>query len=324
MDSRKKVFVTREIPEAGLKMLEQHFDLKVRRDDSPIPRDQLIAELKDCDAVLTILTDKMDPEVMDHAKNLKIISNFAVGYDNIQVPEATKRGIAVGNTPEVLTQSTAEHALALIMSVAKRTNEGDMVMREDSFPGWGPMYMLGTELEGKTVGIVGYGRIGQKLGEMMAAAFNCKILYMDHNEKNHEHARKVELDELLRESDIVSIHVPLNENTKHFIGEKEFKMMKKTAYLINTARGPVVDEEALLKALQEGTIRGAAIDVFEKEPRRLAGLEKCKNLVMTPHTASATWEARTKMSQVAAQNIIGVLIEGEAPVSILNPEVLAK
>ncbi len=324
MDSRKKVFVTREIPEAGLKMLEQHFDLKVRREDSPIPRDKLIEELKDCDGVLTILTDKMDAELMDQVPNLKVISNFAVGYDNIQVPQATQRGIAVGNTPEVLTQSTAEHALALIMSVAKRTNEGDMVMREDSFPGWGPMYMLGTELEGKTVGIIGYGRIGQKLGEMMEKAFDCKIIYMDHSEKSTGGARKVELDELLRESDIVSVHVPLNENTRHFIGEKELKMMKKSAYLINTARGPVVDEEALLKALQEGTIRGAGIDVFEKEPRRLAGLEKCKNLVMTPHTASATWEARTKMSEVAAQNIIGVLIEGQAPVSILNQEVLAK
>ncbi|MCK9185852.1 D-glycerate dehydrogenase [Candidatus Gracilibacteria bacterium] len=324
MSTRKKVFVTREIPEAGLKMLEEHFDLKVRREDSPIPRDQLMEEIKDCDGVLTILTDKMDPEVMDSAPNLKIISNFAVGYDNIQVPQATQRGIAVGNTPEVLTQSTAEHALALIMSVAKRTNEGDMIMREDSFPGWGPMYMLGTELEGKTVGIIGYGRIGKKLGEMMEKAFDCKIIYMDHSEKPAGKARKVELDELLKESDIVSVHVPLNDSTRHFIGEKEMKMMKKTAYLINTARGPVVDEEALLKALQDGTIRGAAMDVFEKEPRRLAGLEKCKNVVMTPHTASATWEARTKMSEVAAQNIIGVLIEGQKPVSILNPEVLAK
>ena len=324
MATRKKVFVTREIPEVGLKMLEEHFDLKVRREDIPIPREQLMEEIKDYDGIITILTDKMDSEVMDNAPNLKIISAFAVGYDNIQVPEATKRGIAVGNTPEVLTQSTAEHALALIMSVAKRTNEGDMVMREDSFPGWGPMYMLGTELEGKTVGIIGYGRIGQKLGEMMEKAFDCKIIYMDHSEKSTGGARKVELDELLKESDIVSIHVPLNEHTRHFIGEKELKQMKKTAYLINTARGPVVDEEALLKALQDGTIRGAGMDVFEKEPRRLAGLEQCKNVVMTPHTASATWEARSKMSEIAAKNIIGVLIEGEKPVAILNPEVLAK
>lgn len=324
MSTRKKVFVTREIPQAGLKMLEKHFDLKVRREDSPIPRDELMKEIEDCDGIITILTDKMDPEVLDKAKNLKIIANFAVGYDNIQVPECTQRGIAVGNTPEVLTQSTAEHALALIMAVTKRIVEGDMVMREDSFPGWGPMYMLGTELEGKTVGIVGYGRIGHKLGEMMKSAFNCKIVYMDHSDKGIEGAKRMELDELLKESDIVSVHVPLNENTRHFIGEKELKMMKKTAYLINTARGPVVDEEALLKALQDGTIRGAAIDVFEKEPRRLAGLEKCKNVVMTPHAASATWEARSKMSEVSAQNIIGVLIEGESPVSILNSEVLKK
>ncbi|MFA6306022.1 MAG: D-glycerate dehydrogenase [Candidatus Gracilibacteria bacterium] len=322
--SKKKVFVTREIPESGLKMLEKHFDLKVRREDKPIPREELIAEIKDCDGILTILTDKMDPEVLDAAKNLKIVSNFAVGYDNIQVPECTKRGVAVGNTPEVLTQSTAEHALALIMSVTKRIPEADMVMREDSFPGWGPMYMLGTELYEKTIGIIGCGRIGQRLAEIMQKAFDCKILYTDNSDKGIPSAKKVDLDELLRESDIVSVHVPLNDKTRHFIGENELKKMKKTAYLINTARGPVVDEEALLKALQDGTIRGAAMDVFEKEPRRLAGLEKCKNVVMTPHTASATWEARSKMSEVAAQNIIGVLIEGEKTISILNPEVLKK
>jgi len=322
MDTKKlKVFVTRKIPENGPKTLEQFFEVKVRNSDEAISREELMNEIKDCHGILTILSDKIDGELMDLAPNLKIISNFAVGYDNIKVDEATKRGIKVGNTPNVLTQSTAEHAMALIMALAKRVVEGDQIMREDSFPGWGPMYMLGTELYGKTLGIIGYGRIGKKFAEMMHAAFECKVIYTDNSAEPKEDsvgAKKVSLDELLANSDIVSIHVPLNDNTRKLIGEAQLKKMKKTALLINTARGPIVDEAALLKALQENTILGAAMDVFENEPRRLSGLEKCKNVVMTPHTASATMEARGKMAEVAAQNIIGVLIEGQKTVSIIN------
>lgn len=316
-----KVLVTRQIPESGLEMLAKHFDLKVRRESTAIPREELMNEIKDCYGVLTILSDKVDGELMDLAPNLKIVSNFAVGYDNIKVDEATKRGIKVGNTPDVLTQSTAEHAMALIMAVSKRITEGDNIMRKDSFPGWGPMYMLGTELYKKTVGIVGYGRIGKRLAEMMKKAFDCKIIYTDRSESadaDELDAKKVSMDELLSESDIISVHVPLCAETTHLIGENEFKKMKKTAILVNTARGPVVDEAALLKALQENSILGAGMDVFEKEPRRLAGLENCWNAVMTPHTASATMEARSKMSEVSAQNIIGTLVEGEKPVSIIN------
>ncbi len=325
MEKKLKVFVTRRIPETGIKLLEKYFDLKIRNREDAIPVEELKEEIKSCDAIITMLSDKIDGGILDSAPNLKIVSNFAVGYDNVEVPEATKRGIVVGNTPDVLTQSTAEHALALIMAITKRIVEGDMVMREDSFPGWGPMYMLGTELLNKTVGIIGFGRIGQRLGEMMKSAFNCEILYYDSVEMNNKiNAKKTELNELLEKSDIVSLHVPLSEKTRHFMGEEQFKKMKRTSYLINTARGPVVDEEALLKALQDNVIKGAAIDVFEKEPRRLSGLEKCKNIVMTPHTASATEESRSQMAVVAAKNIIGVLIEGEEPVSILNPEVLQK
>lgn len=325
MDKKLKVFVTRKIPDTGIELLKQYFDLKVREKDDAIPKEELKEEIKSCDAIVTMLSDKIDSEILDLAPNLKIVSNFAVGYDNVAVPEATKRRIAVGNTPNVLTQSTAEHAFALIMAITKRIVEGDMVMREDSFPGWGPMYMLGTELYNKTVGIIGFGRIGQRLGEMLKGAFNCEILYYDSVEMNNKiNAKRTDLDELFAKSDIVSLHVPLNEQTRHFMGEEQLKKMKKTAYLINTARGPVVDEEALLKALQENVIKGAAMDVFEKEPRRLAGLEKCKNVVMTPHTASATDESRNQMAVVAAKNIIGILIEGEKPISILNPEVLQK
>lgn len=322
MDTKKlKVFVARQIPEIGIEMLKKHFDVKVREESTPIPREELIKEIKDCEAVLVILNDKMDAEIMDANPKLKIISNFGVGYDNIKVDEATKRGIKVGNTPGVLTQSTAEHALALLMAIAKRVVEGDKVMREDKFPGWNPTYMLGMELYEKTIGIIGYGRIGKRLAEMLHKAFNCKIIYADRSDKSAGDeigVKKVSLDELLHESDIVSLHVPLCPETIHMIGENEFKKMKKTALFINTARGPIVDESALLKALQEKTIAGAAIDVFEKEPHRLDGLEKYWNLVMTPHTASATNETRNKMSESAAQNIIGVLVEGQKPVSIVN------
>ena len=316
-----KVLVTRQIPESGLEMLAKHFDLKVRRESTAIPREELMNEIKDCYGVLTILSDKVDGELMDLAPNLKIVSNFAVGYDNIKVDEATKRGIKVGNTPDVLTQSTAEHAMALIMAVSKRITEGDNIMRKDSFPGWGPMYMLGTELYKKTLGIIGYGRIGKRLAEMMKKAFDCEIIYTDRSESAETDelgAKKVSMEELLSEADIVSIHVPLCAETTHLIGENELKKMKKTAILVNTARGPVVDEAALLKALKENLILGAGMDVFEKEPRRLEGLENCWNAVMTPHTASATMEARSQMSQVSAQNIIGILVEGEKPVSIVN------
>jgi len=322
MDTKTmKVFVTRQIPESGLEMLAKHFDLKVRRESTAIPREELMNEIKDCYGILTILSDKMDGEIMDLAPNLKIISNFAVGYDNIKVDEATKHGIKVGNTPNVLTQSTAEHAMALLMAIAKRVAEGDNIMRQDAFPGWGPMYMLGTELYKKTVGVIGYGRIGKRFAEMMHKAFDCKIIYTDRSdtkEPDELGSEKVSMDELLAKADIISLHVPLCAETTHLIGEKELNKMKKTALLINTARGPVVDEAALLKALQENTIMGAAMDVFEKEPRILAGLEKCWNVVMTPHTASATMEARSQMSEVSAQNIIGTLVEGEQPVSIVN------
>lgn len=324
--NKPKVFITRPIPDKGIKMLKKYFQVKLRTTDSPIPKKELEAEIKKCDAILTILTDQIDSKMMDLNPDLKIISNFAVGYNNIAIVGATKRGIPVGNTPDVLTQSTAEHALALMMGVAKRIAEGDRIMRAKKFPGWGPMYMLGTELYNKTVGIAGCGRIGGQLAKMMYKAFRCKILYTNQfpntQIENACKAKKVSLSVLLKQSDIVSLHVPLFPQTTHMIGAKELKMMKKTAYLINTARGPIINEKALLNALRKGEIAGAGLDVFEDEPKIVAGLEKCDNVVMTPHTASATWEAREQMAEVAAQNIIGILVKGQSPVSIVNPDVL--
>lgn len=321
-----KVFVTRSIPYNGIKMLKKHFQVKVRAANSPISKSELEKEISHFDALLTMLTDQVDSAMMDLNPKLKIISNFAVGYNNIAIVGATKRGIAVANTPDVLTQSTAEHTFALILAITKRISEGDRVMRKNQFKGWGPMYMLGAELYNKTLGIVGCGRIGGKVAIMMHHAFNCKILYTSHYRndevENATKAKKVNPTELLRQSDLVSLHVPLFPETTHLISMKELKMMKRTAYLINTARGPVVDEKALLGALRKKIIAGAALDVFENEPKITAGLEKCENVVMTPHTASATREARDRMAEVAAQNIIGVLIKGQSPVSIVNPEVL--
>lgn len=326
MPKKYKVFITRPIPKKGVNMLKKYCQVKVREEDFPILRKELEKEIKKCDALLCMLTDQVDSGIMDLNPKLRVISNFAVGYNNISLPAATNRRIPVGNTPNVLTQSTAEQALALIMAITRRVVEGDAIMRKNIFPGWGPMYMLGTEVYNKTVGIVGCGRIGGQLAKMMNKAFQCKILYTGHfhNEpiENATQAKKVSLTELLKKSDIVSIHVPLFPETTHLIGTKEFGLMKKTAYLINTARGPIVDEKALLKALQKKQIAGAGLDVFEWEPKRLAGLEKCPNVVMTPHTASATIEARTLMSEVAAQNIIGILVKKESPVSIVNADVL--
>lgn len=321
-----KVFITQPIPNTGVEMLKKHFQVKMRMKEFPIPKKELEQEIKKCDALLTILTDRVDSKMMDLNPGLKIISNYAVGYNNIAIVGASKRMIPVGNTPDVLTQSTAEHAMALILSVAKRIAEGDRVMRAGTFPGWGPMYMLGTELYDKTVGIVGCGRIGGQFAKMMYNAFKCKIIYTNHYPnteiENLTKAKKVTFDRLLKESDVVSLHVPLFPETTHLIGKKELKKMKKTAYLINTARGPVIDEKALLAALKNGEIGGAGLDVFEEEPKIVKGLEKCDNLVMTPHTASATWEARNRMSEVAAQNIIGILLPKQSPVSIVNPEVI--
>jgi len=316
------VFITRPIPQNGIAMLKKHFTVRLRKVNSPIPKKELEKEIQNCTALLTILTDKIDGKIMDLNPNLKVISNFAVGFDNIDISAASKRGIAVGNTPGVLTQSTAEHTLALILALMKRIVEGQKIMERNAFCGWGPLYMLGKELYKKTIGVVGFGRIGVRLAEIAYYGFGCNILY-DNPSVNKKmehaiHAKHVKLATLLKKADVVSLHVPLLPHTHHLIGKKELSLMKKTAYLINTARGAVVDEKALLSALKKGQIAGAGLDVFECEPSRTAGLEKLNNVVMVPHTGSATVEAREGMAQVAAQNIIGILKKGAKPVSIVN------
>jgi glyoxylate reductase len=325
---RFKVFVTRKILEEGLNMLRERYDVEVSDYDGVIPREMLLEKVMGVDALLSLLTDNIDAEVMDAAgPNLKIIANYAVGYNNIDVEEATKRGIMVTNTPGVLTETTADFAWTLLMAIARRIVEADKFVREGKFRGWEPMLLLGTDVFGATLGIVGFGRIGQAMARR-ALGFNMRVLYYDNSRVDEQLEKElkatfVDLPTLLKESDFVTLHVPLTKQTHHLIGEKELKMMKKDAYLINTARGPVVDEKALVKALKEGWIKGAALDVFENEPEIEPELLKLDNVVLAPHIASASYATRSKMSVMVAENIIKAL-SGEVPPNLVNPEVLQK
>ena len=308
-----KVFVTRKIPESGIELLRKAgLEVEVSDFDGVLPREQLLQKVKGADAILSLLTDKMDGELMDAAgPQLKIIANYAVGYDNINLADAAARKIIITNTPDVLTESVAEHAIALIFALAHRIVESDQYMRDGKYLGWAPMLFLGNDLIGKTLGLVGLGRIGAAVARRLHDGFEMKILYYD-AKRNEELEKKynlqfVDLPSLLKEADFVSVHVPLLPTTKHLIGAEQLAMMKKTAYLINTSRGQIVDENALVAALKTGVIRGAALDVYEQEPKMAEGLAQLPNTVLTPHTASATEETRSAMSELAAKNIIAVL-----------------
>lgn len=264
------------------------------------------------DAILSLLTDKIDGVFMDKVgAQLKIIANYAVGFDNIDVESAKARNVYVTNTPGGFETAVAEHAVGLMLAVARRIVEGDKFVRAGEYERWDPNIFLGMELSGKTLGIVGLGRIGKVLAKIASEGLGMKVVYFSHGEKNVE-----SLGELLKMSDFVSLHVPLNEETRHMIGAKELSLMKKTAILINTARGAVVDEVALARALQEGWIAGAGLDVFEDETKMVTDSEQIlyglENVVLTPHIASATVEARTEMSRLVAENIIEVL-SGKIP-----------
>lgn len=315
-----KVFVTRRIPESGIKILkEAGLEVEVSDFDGVLPRQQLLEKVKGVDAILSLLTDKVDGELMEAAgPQLKVIANYAVGYDNINLADAASRKIIITNTPDVLTESVAEHAIALIFALAHRIVESDQYMRDGKYLGWAPMLFLGNDLIGKTLGLVGLGRIGAAVARRLHDGFEMKIMYYD-AKRNEELEKKydlqfADLDTLLKESDFVSIHVPMTPETKHLINAEKLKMMKKTSYLINTSRGPIIDENALVDALRNGTIRSAALDVYEQEPKMADGLAQLANTVLTPHTASATEETRSAMSELAAKNIMAVL-SGEAPLT---------
>ncbi len=311
---KKKLFITRKIDENGLKLLQKYesFDVKMNDEDKILSREELIDRAKGCDAILTLLTDKIDGKIMDAiGPQLKIIANYAVGYDNIDIEAAKSRNIFVSNTPEVMTQAVAEHAMALILACARRIVEGDEFVRQGKYEHWEPELLLGPEIAGKTLGIVGIGRIGQALAKIGYHGFGMKILYNDpnHNEdvERNLQADYVSLNTLLERSDFISLHVPLLDSTRHLISHEQLKAMKKTAIIVNTARGPVIDEKALCEALKNGEIFAAGIDVFEFEPNPVDGLKDLPNVIFTPHIASATNEARECMSECAAENIICVL-----------------
>ena len=322
---KPKVFVTRKLPEKALEMIRAECDMEINPHDRVLTKEELISGISDKDGMLCLLTDEIDEEVIDSGRNLRIIANYAVGYNNIDVSAATKRKIPVTNTPGVLTDTTADMAWALIFAIARRVVEADKFTREGMYKGWGPMMFLGGDIYGKTLGIIGLGRIGKSVVKR-AKGFDMRVLYFDAFRADEKVEKElgieyVSLEELLKESDFVSIHVPLLPSTHHLIGEKELLMMKKTAYLINNSRGPVINEEALVKALRDKEIAGAALDVFENEPELSPGLADLENVVLTPHISSASIETRTKMAVIAAENLLAGL-KGIRPPNIVNPEVL--
>ncbi len=326
IDLKHRVFVTRKLPEEGMALLKETCHVEVNPYDRILTKEEIIEGLKDKDGLLCLLTDKIDPEVICSNPGLKAIANYAAGYNNIDIKTASERHIPVTNTPDVLTDSTADLTWSLILSVPRRIVEGDKLCREKKFRGWGPMFMLGSDIYGKTLGIIGMGRIGLAVAAR-AQGFNMKILYHSRKRMIEEEKKLnmtfVSFDELLRESDIITLHVPLNSETKHLIGSKEFCIMKRTSYLINTSRGEVVDEEALVKALKNGEIMGAGLDVYEKEPAITEELIGLENVILLPHIGSATVETRTRMAVMAVENLLTAL-NGNIPPNIVNKEIFNK
>jgi D-3-phosphoglycerate dehydrogenase len=322
-----KILVTRKIIEDGINLLlSKGYEVEINPHNRPLTREELLERIKDKDAVITQLVDRVDKDFFDVGKNVKIVANYAVGYDNIDLEEATRRGVYITNTPNVLNNATAELAWTLLFSVARRVIVADRFMRTGQYKGWDPLLFLGKEITGKTLGIIGMGRIGFTFAKM-SKGFNMRVLYYDvyRNETAEKEipAEYVDLDTLLKESDFISIHVPLTSQTRHLISERELKLMKNSAIIINTSRGPVVDEKALVKALKEGWIWGAGLDVYEREPDFEPELSQLENVVMLPHIGSATEEARRGMSILCAENIID-FFDGRIPRTLVNKEVLNK
>jgi glyoxylate reductase len=326
MPDSPKIVVTRRIPEPALDLLREAADVWVSPEDRPLRTAELHDAIAGADIAVTLLHDRVDDAFLDAAGDrLRAVCNVAVGFDNIDVPAATRRGVLVTNTPGVLTEATADLAMTLILAVTRRIGEGERLIRARQPWSWHMFMLLGMGLQDKTLGVVGMGAIGQALARR-AKAFGMRIVYSDARQASAEverelGARRVELDELLRSADVVSIHAPLMEDTRHLINADTLAQMKDTAYLVNSARGPIVDEAALVEALRSGQIAGAALDVFENEPEVHPGLLELDNVVLVPHLGSATVETRTAMGVLAAENAVAVL-KGERPPTPVNPEVL--
>ena len=328
MPVQSKVFVTRLIPEAGLNPLRDACDLEVWADQMPPPAAVLRQKIADCDGLVSLLTDVIDGGFLDKAPRLKVVSNFAVGFNNIDVKACTERGVCVGNTPGVLTDATADMAFALLICAARRIAEGHRYTLAGKWKTWEPLGHLGQDLAGRTLGVVGMGRIGYALAKRCRGGWDMNILYHDvyRSEKAEKDlgARRVELETLLRESDFVSLHTDLNEKTRGLIGAAQFPMMKKSAVLINTARGPLVDTKALTAALKAGTIFAAGLDVTDPEPIAADDpLLKLPNVIVAPHIASATVRTRDQMAEICANNLLAGL-RGQPLPAWVNPEVAEK
>ena len=318
------VFITRKIPQTGIDLLlKQGYKIKLNNYDRILTKKEIIKGLQNKDGLICLLTDDIDKETIESEPKLKMIANYAVGYDNIDIKTASENNISVSNTPDVLTDTTAEMAWALLLATSRRIVEGDKYTRSGKFKGWAPMLMLGQDISNKTLGIIGTGRIGTSFA-LKSKGFNMKILYNDVsiNEilEKKLNAKRVDKEELISKSDFISLHLPLNKITYHTIGLKEFRKMKKTAIMINTSRGPIVDEKALVKALEEKWIFGAGLDVYENEPEINPKLFKLKNVIIQPHSASATYNTRSNMSVIAAKNMIQGL-SGKIPENCINKDI---
>ncbi len=323
--AKPKVFVTRIIPDKGLDIVKEFCEANIWPGELPPPRDVLLEGVKGVDGILSLLTSKIDAEVMDIAgPQLKVISNYAVGFDNIDIPAATKRGIPVGNTPGVLTDTTADFAFALLMAAARRVVEGDKYTRAGKWQTWGPKLLLGPDIHGATLGLVGFGRIGKAMAKR-ASGFDMKVLYYDPIIKDDPEAaalgaQSADLDTVLSQSDFISVHTPLTPDTRHLINASALAKMRSEAIVINTARGPVVDHDALYEALKSGQIAYAALDVTEPEPIPMdSPLLTLDNIIIAPHIASASRATRDKMAEMAAANLLAGL-KGEPLPTCVNPE----
>ncbi|MCA9137083.1 MAG: D-glycerate dehydrogenase [Planctomycetales bacterium] len=321
--SKPKIFLTRRLPLASMQRLEAESQLSYGDLDRALSRKEIIEGIRDVDGLLCLLTDQIDAEVMDANPNLKVVSNYAVGFNNIDVQAATQRNIAVTNTPGVLTDCTADMAWALLMCSARRVLEGDQLVRSQKWGGWEPLQLLGAEISGATIGFVGFGRIAKATAKR-AKAFDMQILYWNRTRLSEIEERQLGVqyrpfDDLFPECDFVSVHVALTDQTHHLLSKRQFALMKSTATLINTARGPVVDEEALAEALQAGEIAAAGLDVYEHEPVVHPALFKLPNVVLAPHLGSATVQTRTKMGTLAIDNCLAVC-RGDRPPNLVNTQ----
>lgn len=323
--SKPKVFSTHPLFEPPRKMLDEHFEVDYWSRPERPPRAELLRRVADKEALVCLLTEKINDELLAAAPKLRIVANVAVGFDNIDVPACTRRRVVASNTPGVLDETTADFAWTLLMAIARRVLEGDQLVRSGQWTGWNLDQLCGGDVWGKTLGLLGFGRIGRAVARR-TRGFQMRVIYNDAVRAPAEVEKELnveflERDQVLAEADFISVHVPLLPETRHLISAPQLARMKRTAYLINTSRGPVVDEAALLAALEAGQIAGAALDVHEKEPQVHPGLMKRADVILTPHIASASVETRTRMATIAAENVIAVFA-GRRPPTALNPEVL--